>query len=271
MARLTGTSVASVRAEVPTADTTMAPASLTDRIGWWLSTRLPAVAWLGVPTRQLALARVPVHVYWGERAGYFLAGLFVPGFLAVLAAVAGVPVPVPIPVAGSLVLAVAASFIPNLTIQRNSGTVDTQLLRSVGAYLDLVAMERAAGSGTTAALHEAAGAGDNWVFHRIREELALASLTGSTAWDALDRLADEWGSTEMRDLSDIVRLSAEQGTSIVEALRARSASLRDAALAAAQGKANETTERMTIPITLLAFVFLLLLASPAVLSYVAFG
>ena len=65
-----------------------------------------------------------------------------------------------------------------------------------------------------------------------------------------------------------MRLSGEEGSTVYATLRARSASMRNALLSQELSAANVDGERMTVPVTALAMVFLALLAFPAVLRIV---
>ncbi len=241
-----------------------------DRMGIWVQRNVPLPGWIKVPTRELALLRVPVHRYFGEKALYFVIGLVFPPLMSVLLALVGVRLPFTITVGGSLILAVLLSFIPDYNARTDATTARQEFTRALGAYIDLVALERAGGAGSTQALETAAAVGDSWVFRRLREELARARWSGTPPWDALGMLAEELGLPELSDLSDIMRLSGEEGATVYATLRARSASLRTALLTDEHGKANAAAEKMTMPVAVLSLIFLVLLATPAILR-VALG
>ena len=236
-----------------------------DRLGLWVQRHAPATAWGAVPTRELAILNMPVHRWYAEKALFALVGLLLPTVFAVGAWALGFTVPVPIPAGAGLLLAVGLSFLPDYNARDDARKAREEFARALGAYVDLVALERAGGAGTTQALESAAELGDSWVFVRLREELARARLTGQPPWDALTTLADELGLTELADLADIMRLGGEEGAAVYATLRARSAGLRTALLSAEHAKANATGEKMTLPVSALAIVFLVLIATPAVL------
>ena len=141
----------------------------------------------------------------------------------------------------------------------------TEFARALGAYTDLVALERNSGSGPRQAMEVAAAVGDNWVFRRLREELAYSSWSGEQPWDALRRLSYELGVTELADLADIMRLSGEEGAQIYGQLRARSAAMRTAMLNDEVALSNAVGEKMSIPMSLLGVIFLVILVTPALL------
>jgi Flp pilus assembly protein TadB len=162
------------------------------------------------------------------------------------------------------VLAVGLFLIPDLEVRRKAASARQEFARATSAYLDLTALERAAGAGATQALEQAATVGDSWVFIRLREQLIRARLSGTPPWDGLHQLAVELGLPELSDLADIMRLSGEQGAAVAETLRARSRSLRAALLTAEQTRANEQSERMVMPVAFLGLIFLIILGAPAI-------
>ena len=216
-----------------------------------------------VPHQDLSLLRTPVPVFLGHKTGYALLGLAFPPLLAAAVALAGLALPVALPAAGALGLAVALWFVPDLDTRRRAAAARVEFARAVTAFLDLTALERAAGSGASQALERAALIGDSWPFERLRHELMRARWTGTPPWHALTALAVELDLPELGDLAGIMRLSGEEGTAVYDTLRARSRGLRTALLTREQAAANADSERMVIPVALLGLVFLALLAYPA--------
>ena len=246
------------------------PRSITDRLGVWVERHATGVMWARVPTRELRMLRIPVHHYFGEKALFALIGLAFPSIATALLALFGIRLPVTIPVIASLTLAAVLSFLPDYNARDNAAKARQEFVRALGAYVDLVALERHAGAGATQALDSAAAVGDSWVFERIREELARARWSGHPPWDGLADLADDLQLPELADLADIMRLSGEEGATVYASLRARSAGMRAALLSHEHAQANAADERLTFPVTLLAFVFLLLVSTPAILR-ILFG
>jgi len=246
-----------------------AATSLQDRLGLWVQRTLPVTSWGKTPTRELALLRIPVHRYYGEKALYFVVGLLFPTLAALVLSLVGFTPPVLVPLAGSLALGVGLSFLPDYNARTGARAARDEFTRALGAYLDLVALERHGGAGTTQALETAADVGDSWVFQRLREELARARWSGIAPWDGLSELADELGLPELGDLAGIMRLSGEEGATVYATLRARAAALRTALLTDEQARANAAGEKLSVPVSLLALIFLLLLAMPSVLRALA--
>ena len=82
------------------------------------------------------------------------------------------------------------------------------------------------------------------------------------------RLSNELALPELGDLADIVRLGGEEGAQIYNQLRAKSGSLRAAMLNAELARANEASEKLSIPMSILGMVFLAILITPALLRVV---
>ncbi|GGD24468.1 type II secretion system F family protein [Nocardioides daphniae] len=236
-----------------------------ERLGVWAMKTLPAGMWVRTPTRELALLRVPLARLYGDKLMFASLGLLIPPLLAWFFAIIGLGFPLTIPAAASLGLAVVMFFIPNYNAIDDARRARLEFARALGAYIDLVALERNSGSGTRQAMEAAAEVGDSWVFTRLSEELTRSRWSGLPPWDALHTLADELGLPELDDFADIMRLSGEEGASIYTNLRARSAALRTAMLNDEIAEANAIGERMSIPGSLLGVVFMALLVAPSLL------
>lgn len=245
--------------------------SAQERIGLWVMRHLPVASWGRTPTRELAILRIPTHRYYGEKAAYALLGLAFPAVLTAVTTLLGLSLPIVIPLLGSLVLAAGLSFLPDYNVRSDAAAARVEFSRALGAYVDLVALERNAGSGPRQAMEVAAGVGDSWVFTRLAEELARSRWSGVAPWDSLTALADELGLPELAEVSDIMRLSGEEGAAVYATLRARSASMRAAMMNAELAKANAAGERMSMPVSALALIFLVILATPALLRVLLGG
>jgi Flp pilus assembly protein TadB len=236
-----------------------------DRIGLWVMRRLPLAAWGAVPHRELAMIRMPLHRYYADKAIYAAIGLLFPPVAVAILAILGVQLPIAIPLIASIALAVLMSFLPNYNVRSDATKAREEFRRALGAYIDLVALERNTGAGPRQALEYAADVGDSWVFQRISEELARSRWSGVTPWESLTALSTELDLPELADLSDIMRLSGEEGAAVYQTLRARSLAMRAAQLSTELGKANAANERMSAPVAALAIIFMLILLGPAVL------
>ena len=243
----------------------MEGSSSAERLGRWGMRLFPIAVWGQPPAQQLALLRISTVRFYGEKLLFGMLGLVVVPLLATLLAVLGWRLPVVLPVVATIGLAVGMFFLPDYNVRDDAKQARTEFARALGAYADLVALERNAGSGPRQALEVAAAVGDSWVFRRLREELAFSSWSGEQPWQALRRLSQELGVPELGDLADIVRLSGEEGAQIYGQLRARSAAMRAAMLNDEVAHANAVGEKLSIPMSLLGVIFLVILIAPALL------
>jgi len=242
-----------------------APSTGTERLGLWAMRALPSGLWVRTPTRELALLRISAARFYGEKLTFALLGLTIPPLLASFFAIIGLRFPIVIPAGASAALAAVMFFIPNYNAIDDAKKSRLEFSRALGAYIDLVALERNSGSGARQAMEAAAAVGDSWVFTRLSEELARSRWSGLPPWDALHTLSEELGLPELDDFADIMRLSGEQGASVYSNLRARSTAMRTAILNDELADANAVGERMTIPSSLLGVIFMGLLIAPALL------
>lgn len=239
--------------------------TMADRLGRWGMKVLPRGVWGSPPRQELALLRIPISRFYGEKLLFAFVGLLIPPFLTTVFALMGWRLPFLLPTGAAFVLAAGMFFLPDYNARDDAKKARVEFARALGAWTDLVALERNAGSGPRQAMEVAAAVGDSWVFRRLREELALSSWTGEAPWDALKRLSRELGLTELSDVADIVRLGGEQGSQIYGQLRARSASMRTAMLSDELTEANAIGEKMSIPMSILGVIFLIILVAPALL------
>lgn len=242
-----------------------------ERLGVWAMKTFPAGAWVRTPTRELAILRIPLVQFYGEKVLYGILGLFIPPLLTWFLTVLGFSLPLLLPVAATLGFAVLMFFLPDYNARDDAKAARIEFSRALGAYVDLVALERNSGSGSRQAMEVAAQIGDSWVFQRLGEELARSRWSGQPPWDALHGLAAELGLPELDDVADIMRLSGEEGARIYTHLRARSAAMRTAMLNAELAKANEVGEKMSIPMSLLGVIFMAILVAPSLLRVVGGG
>jgi hypothetical protein len=218
---------------------------------------------LGAPVKDLELLDATVAGFLSRRLAWGAAGLAAPVVATTVLLVAGVDAPVPVSVVCAVAAGVGCSLVPALSVRERARTARDQFRRAVGSYLDLIAQQRAAGASPTQAITEAAAVADGWQFVRIRAALEHGRRRGVAPWDSLRQLAERLDVGELAELADIMATAA-QGTAVATTLTSQAAALRTAAIAADQAAANETSERMIYPVTLLGLGFLLLLVYPAI-------
>lgn len=239
------------------------PASgLPGRVGGWVLPRLAGAPGVSIPTRELDLLRQSPQTFLGQKALLAAIGLGFPVLFSAVVAALGFRLPLVLPAVAGVLLGAALWWVPDLEVRAKAEAARREFQRAVCAYLDLVALERAAGSGPVQALERASMVGDSWVFQRLQQELQLAQLTGVAPWDGLGELAEQLSVPALQDLADIMRLSGEQGAAVYESLRARARGLRNSILSQHEAAANAASDRMVLPGAALSLVFMALLGYP---------
>lgn len=240
-------------------------ADVRDVLGSLGESVLPSRIWGSVSAQDLSILRMSRTRFYGEKLLFAFIGLIAGPLLSLIPMIAWSGLPPYMPVGASVLLAGALWFVPNHNVSDEARKARLAFRRALGAFIDLVALERAAGSGPRQAMEAAAAVGDSWAFRRVGEELARTRWSGTTPWDAMRELGKETGVTELDELADIMRLSGDEGAQIYEQLRARSTSMRSAMLQAQKAEANAISERMVMPMTLLGVIFVALLITPQIL------
>ncbi len=240
-------------------------ADATERVGQWAMAALPAGFWWHTPHRELALLRRPLSRFYGEKLTFAALGLVGPVAITALYSALGWHLPFAIPAIASLGLAAVLFFIPNYNAVGEAKRARVEFRRALGAYIELVALERTNGSGVRQSMEAAARIGTTPVFEHLDEELARANLSGVAPWSALRDLGDDLDLPELHDFADIMRLSGEQGAAVYGQLRARADLMRNALLGEELAQANTDSERLSIPGSITGIVFMALLLAPALL------
>lgn len=189
--------------------------------------------------------------------------LVVPALLVVLA-LAGVAVPLEIPATLVLALAAGGTLLPNAALASEARTRRRAFNHALSAFLDLVAVNLAAGRGVEGALDTAAGAGRGWAFGEIRQALYRAKIMGDTPWNGLDHLGVELGIPDLRELAASVSLAGDNGAKVRTSLAAKAQAMRVKGLAEVEAAAQSASERMSLPVILLLCGFVLFIGFPAI-------
>ncbi len=257
-ARLTGTAE-------PTAEV-FGNNGYADRLGRVVLRRASGWPLLHVPHRDLALLRKSVTQFLGERALYGAIGLVLPSACTLSLAVNQISLPFTVPLGAGLLFGAAMSYLPLYNVADLAKTKRAEFQRAMTSYVDLVALERAAGAGTTQALESAAQVGDSWAFRRLRDELAHARWAGTPAWEALRTVGDDLRLPDLAETGDVMRMSAREGATVYDILRTRASAMRNEVLSSDQARAGARTERATAPLAATSVIFMLLLAAPVAMQ-----
>ncbi|MFE6872408.1 hypothetical protein ACFVFS_38415 [Kitasatospora sp. NPDC057692] len=216
-----------------------------------------------VPERELALiGRTPAR-FMVHKLLFALLGLVLPPYLLVVALLMDLSLPFALPLVVGPLLAALLWFVPDAIVRGEAKEARVEYLHGIAAYLELVAMERAADLGPAEALRRAAAVGRGAVFRRIRDALDRAATDRLPPWAGLDALAVELGLTPLQDLADIMRISGTDGAAVYDTLRARAKGLRGELMAEDLARANADSERMVAPGSALTLLMTVLIIFPA--------
>ncbi|WP_316525025.1 hypothetical protein [Kitasatospora brasiliensis] len=230
-----------------------------DRIG----ERSVQLRGVSVPRRELALiGRTPAR-FMVHKLLFAALGLLLPAYLGAMALLMDVGLPFALPLVAGPLLAGLLWFVPDAIVRGEAKEARTEYLHGIAAYLELVAMERAADCGPAEALRRAASVGQGAVFRRIRDALERATTDRLPPWSGLDALAEELGLSPLQDVADIMRLSGTDGAAVYDTLRARAKGLRGELLAEDLARANADSERMVAPGAALTLLMTVLIVFPA--------
>ena len=186
------------------------------------------------------------------------------GLASVGLAILGIAPPAAVLAVLTAAVAVGGFLLPDALLRDEADRRRRAFRHALSSYLDLVNVILAGGGGIETSLHAAADAGDGWAFAAIRQALDRSRLTNRTPWDTFAQLGEELGVNELRELAASVALAGSQGARIRQSLAAKADSLRGHQVAETEASAEAATERMTIPVAVLLFGFLVFVAYPAV-------
>lgn len=195
-----------------------------------------------------------------------VAGLLLPNVVGVALTTIGIGPPLGLVAVLSLGTAVVGFVMPDFLLRDAAEKRRRAFRHALSSYLDLVNVLLAGGAGIETALYAAADAGDGWGYQTIRNALRRARLTGQSPWDTFGALASDLGINELAELAANVSLAGSHGARIRASLAAKADTLRGHQVAETEASAEAATERMTVPVAVLLFGFLLFIAYPAVIQ-----
>ncbi|MFG2425192.1 type II secretion system F family protein [Streptomyces sp. NPDC048448] len=233
--------------------------------GRWLLARMGRLPGVRVPAVNLALIGQGPGQFMLKKVALAALGLLCPVIATIPWIIAGVGLPFYVPAAVGVLVAGLLFITPDLAVRDQAKRAREEFAHALSAYLDLVALKRAADAGPAEALEKAAEVGRGWPFLFLQGALRRARLEKIPPYQALAELAAEYELPGLGDVADIMRGSATDGAAVYKALRARTAALNAELLADQATEANAASEKMTAPGALLAVLVMLLMAFPAVI------
>jgi tight adherence protein C len=240
-------------------------AGLGERLGRRLGAR--AVGAFGVRSdvleSDLRVVGSNLERHVGTKVLLGLFGVLLPPAWAALVALGGVRVPVPLVAAAAVLLGGGGFFYPDLSLGEDAERRRREFRLALGAFLDLVVVSIAGGTGVSGSLQTAARVGHGWAFGEISRALDNSQVTGETPWDALGRLGTELRVSSLSELAASVSLSGTEGARVRDSLAAKATSLRQRELVYAKAAAGSATETMAIPTVMMLAGFVILAGYPA--------
>ena len=242
--------------------------------GWWLRawgrSIVPVLRAAGLPGAKLRadlrIAGRSVDAHLSAKALLAVAGLLAPWLVQLVLTLAGLTVAGEVPTLAALVLAPLGFVTPDLDVRARGTRLRREFRAALSAFLDLVSISLAGGSGVEAALSDAAAIGRGPAFEQIRRALQTAQLNRTTPWSALHRLGDDLDIAALTELAASLSLAGTEGARIRASLSAKAQTLRTHQMTEAEADAHAATERMALPVTLLFLGFLTFIAYPALLG-----
>lgn len=260
-------------ADQPVRSTVLADESfgLTQKVGAWASRRrLPGTTLrLRATDADLDLVAKSRTTLNGEKVIAAAAGFFWPPVASMAASLFGFSVPFAPPFAVGVLAGVALWFVPDVQTRAAAGRARADFARAVSTYLELLAIERAAGAGASQAAIGAAEVARSWPFVRIAQALQRARWDGRPAWSALEDLGRDTEVHELRDVAEIMGQAGAHGSAVHEQLQGKARSMREAQLAVEVQNARAATARMWAIVPLTAAVYFAMLAFPAAITLFA--
>ncbi|WP_102925658.1 type II secretion system F family protein [Streptomyces noursei] len=243
----------------------------TEEIEW--ATRLgrravPLVRSLGFPTKSLrtdlAVCGTDEETHLAGKATCAMAGLVAP-WAGVLLLRLGADVSAGwwVPLSGSLALAAALFFVPDLGLRKQAQRRRREMQHTLSLVLDLTVIALAGGAGVQQALTQAVAAPQGWAAGALRHALHVAQLTRTSLWTHLGELGRQLGVSDLVELASTLSLAGSEGAKVRGSLGAKTRAMRRRRISEADGAAQAATEQMSVPVVGLFAAFLLLVGYPA--------
>lgn len=223
---------------------------------------------LGLPRagmrHDLAVLERPVATHLADQAIAVLAGLLLPPIVLTVIDSGGAAFGQSTPLWMSLLGAVGGWWLAEQVVHAEAQRRRDELRHALSAVLDLVVVALAGGAGLEQAIDDACADTNGWAAARLNRAVTTARVLRIAPWQALGDLGEETGVVELQELAATMSLAGTEGARIRGSLTVRTVTLRAHQSAALEAQANSATERMAMPVMVLAAAFMLFLLYPAV-------
>jgi tight adherence protein C len=238
----------------------------------WLPPRVAAAldGHLGVSDADLKIIGWTRSQLAARKLTLALAGLLAPAFLGLVLLFLGFGGLIVFPVAVGIGIAAVGWLLPTQEAREEASAARLQFRTNLEFFLTLVAGERRARGSVEQALQEAAEISDSMPFVHMRHAIQSAALKGHKPWSELRALGEQLEVSELRNLADIAEVAAKGGK-VYNTLLATARTLRHAELSDARARANERSERMARPLSLLVGGLILFVIVPFMLRMFGVG
>jgi tight adherence protein C len=144
-----------------------------------------------------------------------------------------------------------------------------QLRHTLSVLLTLLTISLARGAGVEQALTESSGVCTGWAADRLRQTLAAARVLRQPPWQVLGELGDDTGVPELTELAAAMALAGTEGARVRASLSTRAAAMRQAATSERETEAEKASSRMSVPLLVLGFAYLIFLLYPPIVNITA--
>lgn len=191
-------------------------------------------------------------------------GALFPLLFAAGLSLGGIRLPTGILALAAVLFGAAGFLLPDASLRQRANERRKRFRYALSAFLDLVSISLAGGGLVQGSLQDAVAVGRGWAFDEFRRPLELTREKGRPPWEDVARLGNELGVPELEELAGSLTLAGSEGARVRRSLMAKAESLRQRRMSEAEAEANESSERMVLPLVLLGLGFLLFLGYPAV-------
>ncbi len=250
----------------PTTLTLSLPTTATSGRWGWLPTSVAAAldGHLGVSDADIKIIGWTRGQLAARKLTLALAGLLLPTVLGLILLLLGLGAYVVFPAALGVAIGAVGWFLPSQEARELAGKARMEFRTNLEFFLTLVAGERRARGSVEQALEEAVEISGSMPFVQMRRAIRRAALSGRKPWSDLRALGDELEVAELRNLADIAEVAAD-GAAVYNTLLASARTLRHAELSDNRAEANQASERMSRPLSLLVFGLTLFVLVPFML------